>query len=153
MPDELSELERRLAGWQPAAPTNLSRERMLFEAGRASAVSARGPWTLSACLAMVCASLGAGWAAERSGRIQAENVAARLTPREAPTAIEPTSSIPPPTMPRRPPDPSSYFALTQRAELIVSGLAPSEAGPVSDVTESLDMGSLRVRNWGRAPSL
>jgi hypothetical protein len=156
MSDELSDLERRLAAWRPAASGNLSRERMLFEAGRASAApatSGRAPWALAACLALACAGLGAGWAAERGGRLQAENLVVGLTPRDAPTAIEPAPSIPPRPTEIRPPDPSSYLALTQRPEAVLTGTAVPEAGEVPNGTDTPDAGSLRVRGWGRALTL
>lgn len=156
MSDELSDLERRLAAWRPAASGSLSRERMLFEAGRASAApaaSGRAPWALAACLALACAGLGAGWAAERNGRVQAEKLVAGLTPRDTPTAIEPAPVIPPWPTEIRPPDPSSYLALTQRPEAVLSGAAAPEAGEVPDGTNAADAGSLRVRGWSQALTL
>jgi hypothetical protein len=70
--DELTELERRLSNWTPTA-TALDRDRMLFEAGRASARS--GAWgrpttALAVGLAALAVALG-GWAARERGQRRA----------------------------------------------------------------------------------
>ena len=66
--DDLTDLERRLAALRPASG-GLDRDRMLFDAGRASA-RAEGrarAWALSAAAsALVAVGLGVGLARERS---------------------------------------------------------------------------------------
>jgi hypothetical protein len=70
-PDDLSDLERRLAAWQPAAQ-GLDADAMLFAAGRAAGRPPRGRllWAaLSVSLAVLAVALGAWAARERSGRL------------------------------------------------------------------------------------
>src|SRR5438445_38546 len=70
-PDDLTELERRLAAWKPAHD-GLDHEAMLFAAGRASARPGGGwlAWPiLSGSLALAAVALGVWLAAERSERL------------------------------------------------------------------------------------
>jgi hypothetical protein len=114
--DNPSGLERRLASWLPAA-TALDRDRMLFEAGRASALAEGGgkAWPSAVvALALLLAGLGSLFARERSRRVALETVlAARLTA-QAPVlaAAPPQATLPVPSTER--PGPSSYFVLTSR---------------------------------------
>jgi hypothetical protein len=108
--------ERRLATWLPAA-TALDRDRMLFEAGRASArAEARGKvWPFAALgLALLLVGLGGLFARERSQRIALETVLAANRPAQESVlaATPPRVALPNPIMER--PDPSSYFVLTTR---------------------------------------
>jgi hypothetical protein len=67
-PDDLSDLERRLAAWKPAVQ-GLYYEEMLFAAGRASVRGgkARFVWPVAAaCFAIAAFTLGLRLAAERS---------------------------------------------------------------------------------------
>lgn len=115
-PDDLNELEQRLAAWQPSA-AGLDAGRMLFAAGRAAAAKApsRLVWpALSACLALVTVFLGARWTAERSERLAlAEELRRRPTatmpaPGPEPVAVEPAST--------EPPSADSYLAVRRRWE-------------------------------------
>jgi hypothetical protein len=108
--------ERRLASWLPAA-TALDRDRMLFEAGRASArAEARGKvWPFAALgLALLLVGLGGLFARERSQRIGLETLLAAHPPAQAPVlaATPPRVALPNPIVEW--PDPSSYFVLTTR---------------------------------------
>jgi hypothetical protein len=122
---DLTELERRLAAWRPAAGT-LDRDRMLYEAGRAAAGGSR-PWRLAtAALLLVSLALG-GVAAQQRSRLDhdrallAHEHARRL---ELETALAIASdgsrtSAPDPALaadflPSGPPAPGSYLALTAR---------------------------------------
>jgi hypothetical protein len=60
---EMTDLERRLAGWAPA-PVALNRDAMLFEAGRSSAQTPTCPRLLASLTALSVLALAvAGWAA------------------------------------------------------------------------------------------
>ncbi len=97
---DLSPTERRIAAWRPSAVA-IDRDRMLYEAGRASARAAARPWQFATAAALLLAVGLGGWASrERSRRV--DELAAR-----------PTISLPP-LMPEpiEPPDPNSYRALS-----------------------------------------
>jgi hypothetical protein len=117
---DLTDLERRLAGWQPAS-LGRDRDRMLFEAGRAAAraeVWARVPLASAAALALVAVSLGALLVRERDQRHALE------------VRIVQQSSLPKPIAPPieaalspivdRPPAPDSYLVLTHH--MLAAGL-------------------------------
>ncbi|OJW07999.1 MAG: hypothetical protein BGO49_20630 [Planctomycetales bacterium 71-10] len=113
-PDDLSDLERRLAGWRPSA-VGLDRGRMLYEAGRAAARAearraAVGLAGLALILASAAAGLGAGWAMERRRGFDLEVALAAATAPRPPAAL----AAPPPGPPPEPPGPTSYLALTRR---------------------------------------
>jgi hypothetical protein len=126
--DELTELERRLSGWTPAA-TALDRDRMLFEAGRASARN--GAWgrpttALAAGLAALAVGLG-GWAASEHGQRRALEralVVERSRARESALAerLLPPALAP---IPVDTPAPESYLVLTRRLGII----GPDEPEP------------------------
>ncbi len=108
--------ERRLSSWLPAAAA-LDRDRMLFEAGMASArADSRGKvWRTAAVgLALLLAGLGGFLARERSRRLALETVLAARPPAPAPLLAEkpPRVGLPSPSTER--PGPSSYLALTAR---------------------------------------
>src|SRR5713226_4058012 len=70
-PDDLNEMEQRLAAWSPAKD-GLDPDAMLFAAGRASARHSKTwlAWPIaSGCLTIVAAALGAWLAVERSERL------------------------------------------------------------------------------------
>lgn len=102
-PDDLSELERRLAACEPAAD-GLDADAMLFAAGRASARPgpARFLWpALAACLAALAVVLGVWLVAERSERLDL----ARQLRQPAPAPDPPPAPPPePPTAEERPPN-------------------------------------------------
>jgi hypothetical protein len=91
-PDDLSGLERQLAGWRPAGD-GLDADAMLFAAGRASArPRGRLLWPALACgLGVLAVALGAWAAAERAERLTlAETL--RQHPAPAPPAVLPGPS-------------------------------------------------------------
>jgi hypothetical protein len=108
----LNDLELRLGRWQPTSG-GLSRDRLIFEAGRAAARAeawTKLPLLTTAVLALVAAGLGTMLVRERGERHALVAQIARLsTPpnRVAPT-IEATSS----EVVIRTPAPESYLALT-----------------------------------------
>ena len=75
LPNDASELERRLIAWMPAT-AGLDADAMLFAAGRATA--RRGPWG-TLCVAGLVVVLGAWLAVERTERLRLERL-----PRPAP---------------------------------------------------------------------
>lgn len=112
--DDLSDLERRLAGWRPSA-VGIDRGRMLYESGRAAARAEAGRRAtalagLSLLLALAATGLGAGWAMEHRRGIEREAalIAATTGPPPAPAAPVPASPTP------EPPGPTSYLALSRR---------------------------------------
>ncbi len=119
-PDDLSEWERRLSAWEPAAE-GLHPDAMLFAAGRAAARSgsARFVWPALACfLSVLAAVLGVWLAAERTER---RLLAQRL--RHQPTAPSPSPSLPVPALivPEEPPiaeeaAPDSFLAARRALE-------------------------------------
>jgi hypothetical protein len=124
-PDDLSGLERRLSAWRPASGA-LDRDRMLYEAGRASArAEDRGRlWRASAAvLALAAVGLGVQLARERSRGLALERALAEALPGHTPAAETPGPRLADLT-PRRLPA-SSYLVLTSR---LVTG-ALDDPGP------------------------
>lgn len=93
-PDDLGEVERRLAGWRPA-PEGLDSAAMLYAAGRASA-GQRGRWVwpvVAACFALLSVALGSQVAVERSQRLA---LASRLAEAKTTAAVlDPVASLEP----------------------------------------------------------
>ncbi|HTK75650.1 MAG TPA: hypothetical protein VL371_10365 [Gemmataceae bacterium] len=126
-PDDVTDLERRLAHWRPDA-AGLDPDAMLFAAGRASVRPnpTRFVWPLiAASMTVVAVGLG-GWAAkERSGRLEL----ARSMQKPAPVVPAPT------TMPEPSPEPppaGSYFAMSRLVRQDPDAFlarAPDETGP------------------------
>jgi hypothetical protein len=127
-------LERRLAAWVPAA-TALDRDRMLYEAGRASAFG-EGPgkaWPSAAVvLALLLAGLGGVFARERSRRVALETVLAARPPAQAPALAATPPRVAPPVPSTERPDPSSYFVLTTRLSAGELDLPPVSRKPSTD---------------------
>ncbi len=120
--DDLTHFEQWLAALRPASG-GLDRDRMLFEAGRASA-RAEGrarAWALTAAASvLVAVGLALGLARERSRRLDLERslvAASRISP-----AIEPPSPPSPPIDVA----PDSYLALSRR---LVAGLDDPRPAP------------------------
>ena len=113
-PDNLSELERRLADCVPSS-AGLDADAMLFAAGRGSARPgpARFLWPgLSACLAALATVLGLWLAVERSERL---SLAERLRqPVPAPAPSPPPTLTEPPTADE--PEPNSVLAARRALE-------------------------------------
>jgi hypothetical protein len=109
---DLNDLERRLAEWRPSA-SGLEVDRLMFDAGRASARSGRGRlvWpAVSAGLALTAIALGIGLAHERASRQELAMQVRDSTPPVAPArGSEPGPAESPPTPPTQAP-PASYLA-------------------------------------------
>jgi hypothetical protein len=107
-PDDLTDLERRLAGWRPDA-AGLDPDAMLFAAGRASVRPGPGRFVwpaVAGCLAVAAVALGGWAAAERKERL----ALARLLEKPAPAA---PAVAPEPSPSPAPPVPGSYLAVTR----------------------------------------
>jgi hypothetical protein len=115
--DELSDIERHLAGWRPASD-GLNADAMLFAAGQAAARRGRGRLLGTAfCVLLVVQSAGLGvWGlSERAGRLA---LATRIRERA------PSSTAPPATAvavavfsePSYTPSPEDYWHMRRRAE-------------------------------------
>jgi hypothetical protein len=124
----MTDLERRLAGWSPA-PVALDRDRVLFDAGRAS-VQTRMPGSLLTALAASLAALAVAFGGcavhERAQRRASETALAERS-RALEVAVT-GRSLPlqePAPMPVASPAPDTYLALSQR--LATSGLDVPEA--------------------------
>jgi hypothetical protein len=113
--EDLSEVERHLAGWKPDAG-NLDADAMLFDAGRAAGGGGRGAllWpALCAFLAAQAAGLGVWGLSERTerlalaGRLRDGTPAANV-PAAPAVVVLPESSYTP--------LPDDYFHLRRRAE-------------------------------------
>ena len=120
LPEDLSNLERRLAGWQPSSEGAAAEaDRMLFAAGRASAARFRVLWpAAAACLALLSAGLGAWVASERGQRLV---LARQLQEREVqpqPVFVQ-RESVPPEPLPAQ-----SYLVLRQSLEQDPEGESP-----------------------------
>jgi hypothetical protein len=142
-PDDLTDLERRLADWRPDA-AGLDPDAMLFAAGRASVRPSptRFVWpAIAACMTVIALGLG-GWAArERSGRLEL----ARLIQKPTPAALTPT----PEPSPERPPD-GSYFAMSRMVQQDPDAfLARATVEPASSVQRSVTGSPLRA--WPISP--
>jgi hypothetical protein len=113
LPDDLSNLERRLAGWQPAT-ADLHADRMLFAAGRASARRpTRFVWpALSGCLAVLAALLATSLASERAEKLA---LAKQMQQHSAPVLAE-TPSVPAAGGPMEPLAPTAYLSARRALE-------------------------------------
>lgn len=111
--DNLSELERRLSGWEPAAD-GLDADALLFAAGRASvrAGPARVVWpALTGLLSVLSVVLGVWLAAERGERLAlTQQLRQQPTPFVQSSPASDADAAPPesPTVDEPPPD--SYLA-------------------------------------------
>jgi hypothetical protein len=150
-PDNLSELERPLRGLNPIGG-NLSRERMLFEAGRASAqADARVRFVvLSSVASVVVIGLAAFSFTERSKRHALELAFARLDQnREKPASRE----IPPLSIASNDNSPYSYRALSRlesSSGLLESVPTPDAIPAARNSTGALsNQRPLRVRDTGK----
>jgi hypothetical protein len=146
---DLTDLERRLTHWRPAAKY-FDRDRMLYEAGRAAARAELRAWTgfaSSAALALVTASLGVLLVRERAQRQDLEvRIVQRENAAKAPVLPEP---MPPPIV-AQPLSPDSYLALTHRLQTVGldEALTPTSGAP-SDHAPAVPEPTLRVRDVGR----
>ncbi len=122
-PDDLSEVERRLAAWEPAAD-GLDADALLFAAGRASVRPgpARFLWpALTAGMAALAVVLGVWLAAERTERLDLARQLRQPAPAPAPSpAVSPPE--PPSAEEERPPN--SLFAARRALELGLDAWPP-----------------------------
>jgi hypothetical protein len=119
--DDLNRLERRLADWTPPTPV-LSRDRLLFEAGRASARSS-SLRVLTLGSAVLAVALGAWGLREHSQRRALELALAEKAHALDLARAQPAAPVV--TVVRLPdltPAPDSYFALSHR----LATLGPDE---------------------------
>jgi hypothetical protein len=149
--DDLSELEGPLKGLSPVTG-DLSRDRMLFEAGRASAqADSRGRFLMLASAAIVVITgLGVFSFVERSKRYALENAIAHLEQRrEAPAPYV----IPPFSIASNDASPYSYRALSllegasglHEWELKADAMRPARNSTGADSEQA----PLRVRDAGK----
>jgi hypothetical protein len=147
--DDLTDLERRLAGWQPASD-RLDRDRMLFDAGRASArseIRERAWAACSAILLLVSAGLGVQLVREHARREGLERThATRSQPESPPRTLPPPEIVP---------APDSYLVLTHR---LVAGLGDPPPPPSTQHQEAPEgrdspLSPLRVRGLGETRDL
>jgi hypothetical protein len=115
--DELSDIERHLASWQPASD-GLNADAMLFAAGQAAARRGRsrllGP-ALCILLVVQSAVLGVWGLSERAGRLAlATRIRERATAPSAPPATAVAVAIL--SEPSYTPSPEDYWHLRRRAE-------------------------------------
>jgi hypothetical protein len=139
-PDDLTDLERHLAGCAPSAD-GLDADAMLFAAGRASARRGRLAWpALTACLAVLSVVLGVWLAAERAERKELAQRLQRPAPMQTPPpeGAAPPAPAPEPPTADQPPGGSvlaSHQALEQGLDAwppaaLSAGDAPSPERPV-----------------------
>jgi hypothetical protein len=123
--DDLTDLERRLAALRPTA-RGLDRDRMLFEAGRASARAEGRIWVLSAAAsALVVVGLGVALARERSRALGLERAVAATRPTSPPITSPPVAPIEV--------APDSYLALSRRALAGLDDLPVTPSHPPGDL--------------------
>jgi hypothetical protein len=139
---DLSALERRLSAWRPSAGS-LDRDRMLYDAGRASAAGGASPWRLAAtALLLISMGLGGALIHQRSALAGERSLLAqeRAHRRGLETALAARAGVPHPT-PHAPspspasrdaaieaPAPNSYLVLTARMAAGIDDLATRGAG-------------------------
>jgi hypothetical protein len=126
--DDLSDCERRLAGWRPDS-TNLDADAMLFAAGQAAGRRGRGRllWpALCGVLALQAAGLGAWGLSERAERQVLTSLLREQTPERNALLAPALASAPEPSYT---PSPEDYFHLRRRAEQDVNGWLASLAPP------------------------
>ena len=149
---DLTGLEAALGRLRPA-PIALDRDRMLFEAGRASALAERRGrvgYAIAAGFALVAVGLGGLLAREQAARKELEVKIASLAP-PAPSAMRPAVATVELNMSGRL-SPDSYILLSRR--ISVEGLDPLPGGSTSLPAEAGSkaptptMEPLRVRDAG-----
>jgi hypothetical protein len=149
--DDLSELEEPLKGLRPVTG-DLSRERMLFEAGRAKAqADFRGRFlTLAAAAIVVIIGLGVFSFVERSKRHDLEVAIAVLEQRREPPA---SNAVPPVSIATNDDSPYSYRSLSllegsgglREWEVAADAMQPASNSTGADSEQT----PLRVRDTGK----
>ncbi|MFI5459755.1 MAG: hypothetical protein ACHRXM_30385 [Isosphaerales bacterium] len=130
--DDLSDLERHLAGWRPAAG-GLDADAMLFAAGQAAGRRGRSQllWpVLCALLTVQAAGLGMWGLSERALR---QSLASRL-PERAPTLSVPPATVVVVRESSYPPSPGDYLSMRRLMEQDPNGwlaaLQPAGSKPL-----------------------
>jgi hypothetical protein len=148
---DLTDLELRLRQWQPTS-FGLDRDRMLFEAGRASAraeIWGGVPLGSIAALAIVAIGLGVLFVRERGERqaLEVRIVEHSTAPKTPEMPIEPAPALAP--IVERPPAPDSYLVLTRNMLSAGPEIMPSPAPDTTSVVPATnDEPPLRVRGSG-----
>src|SRR5687768_16336387 len=124
-PDDLSDLERRLAAWQPVAQ-GLDADAMLFAAGRASRPRCLLWPALTVSLAALVLALGVWALRERSER---HALAERLRQPAAPEPAAPSPSPVPAEEPAEGPRASSLLAARRALEHGLEAWPPQPVVP------------------------
>lgn len=135
--DLTTALEARLRGWKPKAPA-LDHDRLMFEAGRAAARAEQSSrlrlvaGSLSAMMLFACLGLGGLYARERDRAIELALALKAQRDRATPLAPLPVVPVAPDVrLVSGKPDPSSYLAISRRAERLEAGrtrdTGPTEA--------------------------
>jgi hypothetical protein len=123
--NDLTGLEQQLARFRPA-PIALERDKMLFEAGRASALAERRGrlgMSMAAIFALIAVGFGGLFVRERA-RLLALEVRLKTDTREVVRQTPSTSPIP--DRPYRPIEPDSYLSLTRQFLSVGLDAAPQK---------------------------
>jgi hypothetical protein len=126
--NDLSDVERRLAGWQPASP-RLDADAMLFAAGHAAGRGGRGRWfwpALSVLLAVLACGLGAWGLSERAER---QVLASQLRERAVEPGAAPATGVAAPPGPAYRPSLDDYLHLRQLLDQDSNGAPVSTQPP------------------------
>ena len=111
-PDEMNDLEHRLAAWQPAV-TGLDAGTRLLAAGQASVRPGRARFVwpaLTACVSVLAIALGIWLANERSERMDLARQLRQQSHMLVNTASPSSASDPTPVQSEEEPPPDSYLA-------------------------------------------
>jgi hypothetical protein len=152
---EINELEATLAQLRPVAGA-LSRDRMLFEAGRASArFEARHRFLMATSASLLIALIGAGGLLvhERTRRHGLEMELG--APNAEPTAAA-ADAVQPELLPRSEISPSSYLALSRHIQpggLDEPSPVVERSGPGRPAADSAPIVPIRIRDTQRALDL
>jgi hypothetical protein len=129
--DNLSDVERHLAGWHPASG-GLDADAMLFAAGRAA--GRRGPGRLlwpALCLVLAVQAAGlTAWGL--SERAECRSLAERLRERAPAPSAPPATAVAEVPEPSYTPSPDDYFHLRRRAEQDWLASLPSAGLPTHE---------------------
>jgi hypothetical protein len=152
---EINELEATLAPLRPVA-ANLSRDRMLFEAGRASAgFDARHRFLIATSTSLLIALIGAGGLLVHE-RARRHGLEIELGARHHEPTSPWTDAVEPELLPRSEISPTSYLALSRHIQpggmddtsSIVEGDGPGH--PATDLAPTVP---IRIRDTQRALDL
>jgi hypothetical protein len=152
---EMNELEATLARLRPVAGA-LSRDRMLFEAGRASArFEARHRFLIATSASLLIALIGTGGLLLRE-RTRRHGLEMELGARNYELTAPPADAVQPELLPRSEISPSSYLALSRHIQPAgLDELIPvvEGDGPGQPATDSAPIVPIRIRDTQRALDL